>query len=174
MNHDTLTQVAVIAQYHDDSAVWTKDSFRFKHQDTIGRGALQQLRHYGIIEKDDTWSTPTWEWTQSGSRAIEMCDTAPLTEASDDQLTALMEHAERLLQLPVDDDFVVSEFNEDTNLLRGQSLQTLSQNDLLVKVGERDETVVWELSPLMKRTVVSLEAQEMKLGNSNNSPILAD
>jgi len=172
MTHETLTQVAVVAQYYNDDDVWTEDSFRFKHQDTIDRGALQRLQHYDILAKDDTWSTTTWEWTESGSNAIKMCDTSPLTEASEEQLTALMEHSERILQLPIDDSFLVSEFNGDTNLLRGQSLQTLSQSEILLKVGEQDETKVWELSPLMKRTIQSLEAQEMKLGNG--SPVVVE
>lgn len=160
MNAETLTHVAVIAQHFDDSAVWDKDGFRFKHHDAISNGALQQFRHYSLVEKDDTWSTPTWNWTQEASYAIEMCKRSPITEATQEQLDAILVHADRIIEMPLSESFTVADFaDKDCPALRGQALQTLSERGIIEKADSSGDITVWQLSTLLVRILNSLEAQ---------------
>lgn len=171
MNATQMEQAVTVAQHYNHSDVWGAESFRFKTTDGVDKSALLTFKDANIIEaRDDAWSQTTWEWTESGSTAIEMVDTSPITNASDAQLTALSEHAEVLLSLPRTDDFLASEHD-----LIGQTLQTLEGVSLLEQVDEVGQLSVWELSDLALRVLTSLESVEMRVsGNMNSAAISAD
>lgn len=172
MNATLLKQATVVASNYNHSDIWSDESFRFKNAKNIGKSELFLLRNNDLIQKrDDAWTVTTWEWTESGSTAIEMVNTSPLTEASEKQLSALSEHAEILLAFPRTDDFLASEFN-----LIGQSIQTLSSCDLIEQVDTEGQLGVWSMTDFALRLLTSLEAVSMRVdsGNANNAAIPAD
>jgi hypothetical protein len=170
MNETQLTQAVTVAQHYNHSDVWDAESFRFKTTDGIDKSALLTFKDADIIEaRDDAWSQTTWEWTDNGSVAIEMVDTSPITNASEQQLTALSEHADVLLNLPRTEDFLASEYD-----LIGQTIQTLSDTGLLTQVDTVGQLSVWELSNFALRLLTSLESEEMRVSGNANNFVTAD
>lgn len=153
MTPEDLQNITIVAEIDDELP---EDAFRFKNEE-MTKGTLQRLHHADLIrERDDAWSTTTWEWTRDGEYARRMSDTPPVRSASDGQLSALREHAERLQRLPVSEEFRASDHG-----LRGQALQTLSSVGLLDKADDTGSVIIWELSDFAVRTITSIEAKEL-------------
>jgi len=168
MTPEDLTKITVVAQHHSDEL--PREAFRFKNEDAINKGNLQEFRNHGLIEaRDDAWSTTTWEWTDDGEYALAMCETTPITEATDKQLKTLREYGKCLQQLPVGEEFLASEYG-----LRGQKLQTLSGSGLLEKADESGQIIVWTLSEFTVRIITSIEARELDAGNFRTVEVAAD
>lgn len=170
MNDTQFKKAVTVAQHYNNSDVWDVESFRFKTTDGIDKSALLTFKSSNIIEaRDDAWSQTTWEWTEEGSVAIEMVDTSPIKEATDAQLSALSEHANLLLNLPRTEEFLASEYG-----LIGQTIQTLSETDLLTKVDTEGQLSVWKLSNFTLRVLTSLESEEMRVSGNSNNFVTAD
>lgn len=169
MNADTLRKAAIVASTYNNSDIWEKEYFRFKNHDDFGKSELFTLRNSDLIkDRGDDFSTTTWEFTDEAQTVIKMVETSPITEASDDQLAALKEHAERVLDLPRTDTFLASEYG-----MIGQNIQTLSSCGLIEQVDTQGQLGIWELDTLAVRILTSLEAVEMRQGNLNKSKIIA-
>lgn len=169
MNVEDLQRAAIVAQHLNDDDVWGTSDFRFKTCDAIDKSALLRLRNSEIIrERDDAWSQKTWTWTSAGSTAVSMVQGSPITEASEEQLAALEQHADILLTLPRNDTFFAAEY-----ALRGQNLQTLSEHGLIDKVGEESQLSVWSLSDFSLRVLTSLEAQQLRCDSGNEMAAVA-
>jgi len=155
MSPDDISDLARVAQYYNpDDAVFEKEKWRFKHTDTIDKGVLQSLRHADVIAKWDGWqgSQTTWTWTERGERFIETCDTSAICNLSDEQLSALERHAATVVSILGDSNFSASEYN-----LIGQTLQTLSDADILVKHDtEAGAAAEWSVNPTVERALASV------------------
>lgn len=155
MTADDISTLARVAQHYDNNDVWEKEKWRFKHSDTIDKGVLQSLRHVDVIEKWDGWqgSQTTWTWTERGSDYIEVCASSAVTNLSDEQLAAIEQHADVLLEVYGDEEFQASDYN-----LIGQTLQTLSQADVLLQVeSEAGAASTWTVNPTVEGVIASIQ-----------------
>lgn len=171
MNADKLHQVATIAQLYNESDAWSKDSFRFKNHDNMGKSELFPLRNGGLIQDtNDGFSTTTWEWTDGAREAISLVEESPITKADEGQLSAFREHGGTLLELPHTETFLAREYG-----MIGQSIQTLSSENLIEQVDTEGQLGVWQLTQFAVRMLTALEAAEIRhSGNANSRKVLAD